>query len=290
MTNNQITNSDVASKLYSGMNLKELATIERKTTLNTGITSIDANFGFPSGYYIIVGNPGVGKSWFALWLSRMFYRHNAKMSVYFSLEMPETLVRQRILQQWSDFTKSELEGGSLPSQAIEMLGKDIIVVDEFYADDTTKQTPGTFEAWIDTYYQLGYRVFHLDHFHELQGASVNDRNQDVVERWGLLFQQICKKYDDIWLFIFVQPNSSPVKLLKRNSVMGSKALTYKCDYFLSLNKKVSNDEIDGIEMEEVDRTVILYVDKTRYTEKSHIGFAIHFMETGNYVGTQRGEK
>ena len=135
----------IADKLYSTKPDKELLKIEKKLELNTGITSIDADFGFPAGYYVIAGNPGAGKSWFALWLSRVFWKHNAKKSVYFSLEMPEPIVRQRILQQWSDLTKAQYESGKEKLGAIDHLHQDAIIVDTFYAEDskhqTTKDTP-----------------------------------------------------------------------------------------------------------------------------------------------------
>src|SRR3990167_7876690 len=133
----KISDDQIIKKLYSSKTVKDIRTVEKKDTLNTGLSHLDNDFGFPTGYYIIVGAPGVGKSWFALWLSRMFYRHDGITPVYFSLEMPEPLVRKRILQQWSDFTKANLESGKSPDEAMELLSKDVIVVDEFYSDDTS---------------------------------------------------------------------------------------------------------------------------------------------------------
>ena len=275
--------AEISSKLYSSREVKDLVSIETKPLLQTGVSYLDRDFGFPSGYYLIVGNPGVGKSWFALWLSRVFYNNNGMQSVYFSLEMPEPLVRQRLLQQWDDLTKEQSETTPPSSRVIELLRKDVIVVDEFYAMETLKQTPKNFEEWIDEYYTLGYRIFHFDHFHELQGASVNESNQSAVQKWGLTFQQIAKKYPDIWLFIYGQPNSSDKKILRRSSLMGSKALTYKCDYFLSLNKNIPEDNLEtGSIIGGTDDRVVLYIDKTRYTTKTHIGFALTFLPTGNF--------
>lgn len=280
----KITVQEIAEKLYSSKPISELTKIEKKESLNTGLSVIDNNFGFPTGYYVIVGNPGVGKSWFALWLARMFYRHDLMKSVFFSLEMPEQQVRKRILQQWSDLTKSEVESGKDTSNAVNLISKDVIIIDEFYSSDTSKQTPKAFRTWIDEYYKMGFRVFQMDHFHELSGASTNETNQKVVETWGLTFQQICKKYPDIWLIIYAQPNSSKSKLIKRSNLLGSKALTYKCDYFLSLNKTVDEDEID-MENNIIDgnNDIVFWIDKTRHTEKTKIGLLIEFSETGNFM-------
>lgn len=288
----QINNQEIIKKLYSNKTISQLKEINTKKELNTGISYIDESFGFPTGYYILIGNPGSGKSWFALWLTRMFYRHDQMRSVYFSLEMPEPMVRKRILQQWSDLSKSEIDSGKSVQKAIEMMDKDIIIVDEFYAEDTKHQTPENFKMWVDEYYKLGYRVFHFDHFHELQGASVNDTNQKVVEKWGLMFQQLCKQYSDIWLIIYTQPKSADAKrkILRRDSVLGSKALTYKCDYILSLNRNIEIDDQTGIVMvDDNEREIILYLDKTRYTEKTHVGFKIYFSETGNYYSITKKE-
>ncbi len=280
------------TNLYSTKTKAELLKFDKRETLETGVTEVDIDFGFPTGYYIIIGNPGTGKSWFSLWLSRMFHRHNQKYSVVFSLEMPEQFMRQRILQQWSDITKHELESGKSVDAVADRLKNDDIVIDEFYSEDTKLQTPQNFKKKIDEYYKLGYRCFHLDHFHELEGTTVNDRNQKQVETWGLLFQQICKEYQDIWLFIYAQPNSGSAtkSILRRTDMLGAKALTYKCDYFLSLNRNMEVKD-DMLKIDEQDRVIVLWVDKSRYTEKSHLGWKLEFSQTGNfykYIGGNNG--
>jgi len=287
-----VTQDQVNSKLYSSKPLGDLTKIEKKEALNTGVSYIDNDFGFPCGYYVILGNPGTGKSWFALWLSRMFWRHDQMMSVYFSLEMPEPMVRKRILQQWSDLSKLEIESGVSPNQALELLSQDIIVVDDFYSEDGQMQTIENFEMWVEEYYKLGYRIFHFDHLHELFGSNDNARNQTVTEKWAKCFQQICKKYTDLWLFVYAQPNGAAAnkRVLRRTDIAGSKAITQKCDYFLSLNRNVEIDEKTGVVMvDDGERNIILYLDKTRYTEKSHIGFKIYFSETGNFFAMTGGQ-
>ena len=164
------------------------------------------------------------------------------------------------------------------------MSKDTILVDEFYEQDTRFRTPENFKKWIEEYYKLGYRIFHLDHFHELGGASTNETNQKTVEQWGLAFQQLCKKYPDIWLFIFAQPKSSDFekKLLNRNSLRGSKALIDKCDYVMSLNKNIVIDESGAVIKNDEERKILLYLDKTRYTENPNIAFRLQFLDTGNF--------
>lgn len=280
----KITLEDISKKMYSSKTLKELKNFDKRDDLTTGIPYIDRDFSFPVGYYVILGNPGVGKSWFALWLSRVFYRHNGMSSVYFTLEMPEQILRSRILQQWSDLTKTAFESGGDFSQALALLGEDVIVVDDFYTENTKYQTPQMFLDWIKEYYSLGYRIFHFDHLHELAGANDNSRNQAVTESWAKTFQKVCKDYPDIWLFVYAQPNGAAAnkRILRRTDIAGSKAITQKCDFFLSLNRNIELDENGLLTIDSNDRQIILYLDKTRYTEKVHIGFKLHFSETANY--------
>jgi hypothetical protein len=288
----KITELELAKKLFSSSKISDLTKVEKKESLNTGISYIDNDFGFPTGYYIVIGNQGVGKSWFALWLARMFYQHDVVRSVYFSLEMPRQYVVQRILQQWSDITKSDLESGKNTDAATAQLANDTIVVDEFYSQDTKHQTVENFALWVDEYYQIGYRVFLLDHFHELGGASVNETNQKAVANWGLAFQQVCKKYPDIWMIVFAQPNATDFnkKILTRNSLRGSKSLIDKCDYVLTLNRNFERDEeTEALVFDESNPTVLIYLDKTRYTEKPNIIFKLRFLSSGNFTATGGAE-
>ena len=286
-----ITNQDIAKKLYSSQALGDIKKVEKKDRLHTGISGIDNDFGFPTGYYVIIGNQGVGKSWFALWLARMFYRHDLVNSVFFSLEMAKQFVTQRILQQWSDLTKTQFESNESVDQAVNLLAQDVIVVDEFHADNTALRTPKNFEMWVDEYYKMGYRVFIMDHFHELGGASTNDTNQKTVEVWGNLFQKVCKKYTDIWLIIFAQPNSSDYnkKILNRNSLRGSKALIDKCDYVLTLNRNFETDEETGAPINDPSNNkTLIYLDKSRFTTNPNILFRVVFTPTGNFNSTTGG--
>ncbi len=273
-----ITQSDIVSKLYSTMTTKQILTFEKRELLQTGVKKIDDRFGFPTGFYSIVGSPGTGKGWLALWLSKQFLIHNNKRTVYFSLEMSEGLVRTRILQQWSNLTKDELENGGDVKWALKCLKEDNILVDEYYVDDSKLQTTENFSRWFEKYYELGYRVFHFDHLHEISGANDNRMNPIIMEKWGQLFKNICKSYKDVWLFIYVQPNKSGYEkqILKRQDVTGSKSVIEKCDFFISINREKLE------ELEEESRDVYLYIDKNRYNDCNHVAFKLRFAETGNF--------
>lgn len=273
-----------STKFYSRLNPDEIKSVERRKTLTTGVKRIDTLFGFPTGYYVICANPGTGKGFFATWISRQFWRFNQEKSVYFSLEMPESLVRERLLQQWSDLTQEQYMSGADTSTAISLLKDDVIVVDELSEDEQILEPIRLYKA-IETYFALGYRIFHFDHLHELSGANDNNRNQAVTEEWAKIFQIICKDFPEIWLFIYAQPNGASASkyILRRTDIAGSKAITQKCEFFLSLNRKVELDENGEPLIDKEDRTVILYLDKSRVTSKSHTGFRLLFDETGNFT-------
>lgn len=275
---------NISKQLYSNKPDSELKKFTSRKSLFTGIKEIDNKFGFPYGQYIILGNPGIGKSWFALWLTRVFFMYNQINSVYFSLEMPEQSVRSRLLQQWSDLNKYQFEGGASVEESLKMLRNDVIIVDTFFEDNTKMRTPENFERMVDEYYSYGYKVFHFDHLHELDGAMDKTKNTMTTFKWGEVFQRITKKYNDIWLFIFAQPNSEASKklILKRTDIYGSKALTYKCDYVISINKGFKEDEW-GIPQDDGDsRDIKLYVDKSRYTTEKNFGINLHLDFTGNF--------
>lgn len=268
--------------LYSNWTKEQLLEFEQRPEAQTGIRKIDERFPFPSGFYILAGSPGSGKGWFALWLSRQFYGHNLLRTVYFSLEMSESLVRTRILQQWSGLTKSQLENGGDISSATNLLSQDVLIVDDFHSSNQKLQTPRELERKIREYYSLGYKVFHFDHLHEVYGANNNDSNQKVMEDWGKMFQQLSKSLKDIWLFVYVQPNGKGYEknLLKRADISGSKSVVQKCDFFLSLNR---DQEVEG------SRTIFLHIDKNRYSDVNHVTFQLYFAPTGNYTSTIHGE-
>lgn len=272
---------------YSSQEDDDLLVTEQRPCMPLGIEKLDKHFPFPTGYYVICANPGAGKGWFALWVSRKAFLKYQKKTVYFSLEMSEPLVRTRVLQQWSDLTQSQFESGMGVTKALQLLKKDVLVVDVFNVDDSKKQTPQEFTRLIEYYYLFGYRVFHFDHLHELDGANDNNRNQGVTELWAKTFQTLCKTYKDIWLFVYAQPNGAAANksILKRTDIAGSKAITQKCEFFLSLNRSIKRDDNGEVVIDSENREVILWLDKSRVTSANHIGFKLYFSLTGNYEST-----
>ncbi|MBI2601403.1 toprim domain-containing protein [Candidatus Daviesbacteria bacterium] len=271
---------------YTTMSDAELDKIDHRRKLTTGLSKLDKVFTFPCGYYVICGNPGAGKGLFALWLSLQFYKLHNLRSAYFSLEMPEKLVRTRILQAWSGLTQKQHEDGWATDKAKALMKQGAIVVDEFGSDNSSYQIPDNFEKDFKKYYDLGFRIFHFDHLHELDGANDNDRNQRITELWSTKFQQICKQYPDVWLFIFAQPNGNAEnkKVLRRSDLRGSKAITQKCEFFLSLNRLISIDESTGeLKVSNANREVLFWIDKNRISSNQHTGTKIYLSETGNFT-------
>lgn len=276
-------------ELYE-LDLDELLNINQREMLSTGIPELDNSFKHPTGYYVICANPGVGKGWWAMWLSRKFWLLHQKRTVYFSLEMTTDLIKKRILQQWSVLTEQEFNNVmetkdfSKLETAISMLKQDMFRVDEFGGSDTTQVKPEIFRKKIEEYYKLGFRIFHFDHLHELEGANVNEKNQSVTELWAKTFQGICKDYPDIWLFVFAQPNAgaSKKRFIEKTDVSGSKAITQKCEFFYSLNRKLEMDT-DIPQISNDDRNVFLFLDKNRITSVQYKAFSLHFSLTGNFT-------
>lgn len=288
----QVSLSTVSQTIdLSQLSDEEFFNVKEREMLTTGINAIDKNFKFPSGYYVICANPGVGKGWYALWLTRKFYQRHQKKSVYFSLEMPENLIRQRIIQAWSDLTENEVayyretKNYSPMKKSRELINEKIILIDEFGGSDTSFINVENFKKLFTKYYEEGYRVFHFDHLHEIPGANVNETNQKVTEDWSKMFQSLSKDYPDAWLFIYAQPNgsASSKKILKREDVAGSKAITQKCEFFISLNREVIIDDKTGItDVKNDTREVLMFLGKNRITSKSGVIFPIYFSLTGNF--------
>jgi len=272
--------------LYSQFSQEEIDTHEEREKLTTGLKPLDNIFAFSTGFYVICANPGSGKGFFATWLTRQFYFNYGKKSVLFSLEMGEPLVRTRLKQQWSDLTESQFYNGANIEPALELMREDVIIVYPFGQEDTAYQTPANFEKDLEEFYAKGYRVFHFDHLHELEGSNVNDTNQKITEEWGKVFQRICKKHPDIWLFVFAQPNGAAAtkSIIKRTDILGSKSITQKCEMFISLNRVLkTNSDTGDLVIDADNREVIFWVDKNRITSNLYIGAKIYLSRTGNFT-------
>lgn len=274
------------------IDLDNLLEFDLREELPLGIPTFDFVFRFPAGFYVVSGVPGTGKGWYALWLTRVFWERHKKKSVYFSLEMNEQLVRQRYLQAWSDLSEDEFKqviqnkDYKKIQKARDMVAEKMMIVDEFYSSDTKHQTPENFKKLFEKYYALGYRIFHFDHFHQLEGMNDNNKNQGVAEKWGQLFQSISKQYQDAWLFVFAQPKGGAYRerLLRMEDISGSKSVIQKCEFFISLSKKTKIDEnADVLKIENDTRAVDMFLEKNRLTSHSNKVFNLYNLETGNFT-------
>lgn len=269
---------------YSQLN--DFTNLNIRPTLKTGSEKIDKVFNFPSGNYVIIANPGAGKGWFALWLARQFYLINDIKTVYFSLEMSEASIRARLLQAWSNLTEDQIKSGYSTFKAQELMRKDVVVISVFGQEDQAYQTPENFEKDFEEFYHQGYRAFCFDHLHELMGSNNNDTNQGVTEKWSKTFQAICKRHEDVWLFIYAQPNGNAAqkKVIRREDIAGSKAITQKADCVISLNRTIEIDqETKQIKIDSDNREVIFWIDKNRHGTADKIGAKLYFSKTGNFV-------
>ena len=263
----------------------ELTMPTPRRTINCGLRQIDAKFSFPSGYAVILGNPGSGKGWWALWSSKQFFTLHGLKTVYFSLEMTEPTIRARILQAWSNLTQKQYESNADTTPAEKLMKQDAIVVYPFGFDDTGYQTPENFKRDFEDFYQQGYRVFHFDHFHELSGMNDNERNLKVAEEWALAFRDAVKEHDDVWLFVYAQPNGAAArkKILRREDISGSKVITHKCDLFISINRSIKESKTGEIEIDANNRGIILWVDKNRHGSNAYFGIETSLSLTGNFT-------
>lgn len=270
---------------YSTRTVEEITTFAPRAYYPLGLEVMDRDFGFPPGFYVICGHPGSGKGFLATFLARRFFERHALRSVLFSLEMGETLVKKRILQQWSDLTEAQLDAGGDTSYAVRMMQDDAIAIYEFGRNNPEYITPDNFENDVKFFYDKGFRIFMFDHLHEIPGANVNDTNQKVTEDWGKRFEEIKKNYPDIWLIIFAQPNGEAIKkkILGRGDMSGSKSISHKCDYFLSINRKIKKNEEGDMVFDAENRDVLLYLDKGRDITRSYFGEELYFETTGNYI-------
>lgn len=271
---------------YQTMSDEVMDYIEKRAELSTGLGAIDEVLPYRAGFHVVVGNPGSGKGWYATWLAKQFFIRHQKKTVFFSLEMSEPLIRLRLLQQWSGLTEEQLEKGASTAAAKNLLKQGGLLIYPFGQNNAEYQTPDNFATDIDKFYEQGYRVFMFDHFHELDGANSDiATNQKVTQIWGKAFQEVCKKYVDIWLIIFAQPNGAAANksFLTRTDISGSKGLTQKCEVFVSLNRQVMEKDFKIEEQQEQDRSVVFWVDKNRLSSSQKVGKMVFLSKTGNFT-------
>ncbi len=254
------------------------------------VREIDNITKFPTGFYVICAKSGVGKGFFSLWISRKIWENHKYKSVIFSVEMSESIQRERMIQAWSDIPMDEFneivgDREKLEERAansVYMMKQGVVVIDEFPATGTPKQLG----ELIDDYVEKGIRIFHLDHIHEMVGTHGNDAINMVVE-WASFFEDMAKKHKNCWFFVFAQPNQAASKklLVNRYDTLGSSMLGAKAEFFISLNKAYEDDEAKFNRKVE-DRNVFFWLDKTRYRGKSNVGTMLYFGKDGNFYTSE----
>lgn len=240
--------------------------------------------GIPSGMNLIIGLPGSGKSWFSIWMMKKIYEKHQYKSVFFSLEMDTNGLTKRIIQSYSNRTLEQFENREGISEGLRKAKEVGFTIVDYSQMDSSGITPTQFSNDIHKFYQAGYRVFFLDHLHEIPGATTSQKNSEVVEVWGDVFKHIRNTYEDVWLFILVQPNKEAYKrkTLTKETTSGSTNIINKCDFFLSLNREVDADKDDDT-TELTNKPIRVWVDKNRRGAMDKVGQRVWLTPTGNFI-------
>lgn len=248
-----------------------------------GIDQLD-KVGVPSGMNLVIGQSGSGKSWFMNHLIKSAWELNKQRSVIFSLEMDQQGLTRRMLQSYSKLTISQLKQKYDTSKAINLIRDAKPIIIDYTQVDRDAITPLSFSQSVHQHYAKGYKVFFFDHFHEIPGASINDKNQQVTEIWGDVFKSIRNDYDDVWLFILVQSNKEGYRkeILTKEFVSGSSALVNKCDFFLSINRREKPDDNLTLEFNK-PKPLVLWVDKNRRSFADRFAIKCSLDSTGNFI-------
>lgn len=271
---------------YDSMDDKALQTLERPKTAKIGLDKFDMLFDWPAGFYLICGVSNVGKGFFANWVARRFYEQNKLKTVLFSLEMPESLVRDRLLQSWSDKTKEEYHSTGATKEAMTKLKKSFRVI-EFNLYDITQQTPEQFRKDFERFYKQGYRCFIFDHLLEILGATDNAGSQKIMQVWGKAFQEVSKYHKDCWLFVYTQKRIEKSSRSKKevdskdivymSDMQGAKSPIQKCDVFIGISR--------GRNSETTTRDFYVYVEKNRNGESKFL-VDLFFAPDGNFYSAE----
>lgn len=277
-------------KKFSEMTDDEIREKEIRETVSLGFGKLDRDFGFPTGFYLILGNSGAGKSWFSLFIARQLFERHQKKTAYFSIEMTLNEIKTRLLQAWSDIPYRDFKAGQGDTtKAISLMKKDAITFHRFANDGVEYETPDNFEKDFLKFKSQGYKVFIFDHLHELEGAIEMEKNQKIMSEWGKLFQKLSGEHLDCWFFIFAQPGAgaSNKRILDRNDIWGSKTINYKVQFIMTLNNMVEKDE-NGlpIQRDGAEKPIMIFLDKNRYTPAQYIVENTALLDTGNFRLTE----
>ena len=277
---------------YSEMTDKDIRSKEIREVLKTGFFKFDTDFGWPAGSYLIIGNTGAGKSWFALSLARQIFLRNDKKTAYFSVEMTPEQIKTRLLQAWSDIRYKDFYDGCDTSKAERLMRKDAITFHSFSKKDNDKySSPENFEKDFKMFYNAGYRIFMFDHLHEVPGATEMEQNPKVMAKWGTLFKKLEGENTDCWFFIFAQPVSTAAKkkILDMNDIWGSKTINFKIQFIITLND-FSEKDTDGFSIAPIDgkKPITIFLSKNRFTPANFIKEQTYLLDTGNFESTEYG--
>jgi replicative DNA helicase len=263
---------------------EEILKIDRPMTATIGMEKFDRLFEWPAGFYLICGVSNVGKGFFSSWLATRFYKENGLKSVIFSLEMPESLIRDRCLQSWSGKTWEEYRDTGPTEEAINLLRKSIKVMPfNLYEKKTTEQ----FENDFNELYKQGIRCFFFDHLLELEGATENLQAQKVMQEWGKCFQEISKYHKDCWIIVFTQQRIEKQQkgkkdelsqnIVRMSDVQGPKSPIQKSDVFMGISRGRIN--------EEDTRDFYIHVEKSRMGNSKFI-IPTDFAPDGNFYSNE----
>lgn len=284
-----IEDDDLLIRRISRISVEELSNIKHYQTLRVGIGNLDKG-GIPTGMNLIIGQPGAGKSWFMNHIVKSAWLLNNKRTVMFSLEMDFNGLKKRMIQSFSGITVEQFANGHNVDKGINLLREiDPLIVD-YTQQDSSKIVATDFLVKAHQFYKEGYRVFVFDHFHEIPGSVVNDKNQQVTEQWADAFKLLRNLYDDLWIFVLVQSNKEGYKskILTKENVSGSSALVNKCDFFLSLNR-TEDPESENVSDFTQDKFIKIWVDKARRTgADKYMSFAF-LKSTGEFVDAAKSE-
>ncbi len=118
--------------------------------LPTGFTDLDKLLGGmqPSDLMIVAARPGMGKTSFMMSVLRHAALNVKKSVVFFSLEMSNDQIMQRLLSQESGIDSRKIRDGQLASDEIQslLISMDLIGDSRIYLDDTPGITPSALRS------------------------------------------------------------------------------------------------------------------------------------------------
>lgn len=270
---------------FSDLSDEQIQTVTTYQNLKIGIRNIDKG-GLPTGMNLIAGQSGAGKSWFLNHLVKVAWELNKKKSVVFSLEMDFEGLKKRMLQSYSGLTYEDFIYNGDTSKGIKFLKEANPLIVDYTQSDEKNITVESFLERVHDLYKAGYRVFMFDHFHEIPGASVNDKNQQVTEKWAGAFKLLRNTYDDIWLFILVQVNKAGYKkkVITKEDISGSSALVNKCDLILTLNRTEDPEKDIDVGLTQ-EKNIKIWIDKSRRNGFDKYISWVTLKGTGEFVDT-----